>query len=215
MWFALSCVAIAVFAPLPYLTRSWADLAEAGVGLAAHYAAQPAAIRWSLIVHATAGGLALLLTPVMASARLRRRRPIWHGHCGRVLLASILVAAAFGLVIAQVSYAGMVGTIGFSMLAVLWAASAASAVRAAVRHDRAAHRAWTMRTLALTYSAVTLRLWVGILVVAQRPATDAAAELAFDRAYPVVPFLCWVPNLLIAEWVLRHRAHFPSRPAHD
>lgn len=222
VWFALSCVAIAVFAPLPYLTQSWSDLAEAGQGLAEHYAAQSAAIRWSLIVHATAGGLALLMTPVMASARLRRRRPVWHRRTGRVLLASILVAAGSGLVIAQVSYAGLVGTIGFSMLAVLWAASAVGAVRAAMRLDRRAHRAWTMRTLALTYAAVTLRLWVGILIAAQRPATDAAAELAFDRAYSVVPFLCWVPNLLVAEWVLRRRpvrsaaatmptvGHFPS-----
>lgn len=205
VWFALSCVAIAVFAPLPYLTQSWADLAKAGKGLAEHYATQPSAIRWSLIVHASAGGLALLLTPVMASARLRTRRPVWHGRSGRVLLASILVAAGSGLVIAQVSYAGLVGRVGFSMLAVLWAASAVGAVRAAVRQDRPAHRAWTTRTLALTYSAVTLRLWLGVLVAAQRPGSDAAAKLAFDRAYPIVPFLCWVPNLLLAEWMIRRR----------
>jgi hypothetical protein len=28
---------------------------------------------------------------------------------------------------------------------------------------------------------------------------------AFHRAYLLVPFLCWVPNLILAEYVIRRR----------
>jgi len=28
---------------------------------------------------------------------------------------------------------------------------------------------------------------------------------AFDNAYGVVPFLAWIPNLIVAEWLIRRR----------
>ena len=60
-WLALSALAIAVFAPLRYLLHSVPDLAATGDELARHYAAQPAWAQAALVLHAGAGGLALLL----------------------------------------------------------------------------------------------------------------------------------------------------------
>jgi hypothetical protein len=37
--------------------------------------------------------------------------------------------------------------------------------------------------------------------------------IAFDRAYHVVPFLCWVANLLVAEWLLRRPRPLPAPAA--
>jgi hypothetical protein len=34
--------------------------------------------------------------------------------------------------------------------------------------------------------------------------------VAFARAYLLVPFLSWVPNLLVAEWYLAAGARFPA-----
>jgi hypothetical protein len=34
--------------------------------------------------------------------------------------------------------------------------------------------------------------------------------VAFDRAYLLVPFLSWVPNLLVAEWYLATRERHPA-----
>jgi hypothetical protein len=36
-----------------------------------------------------------------------------------------------------------------------------------------------------------------------------AAGIAFELAYPIIAWLCWVPNLLLAE-MLFNRAHNPS-----
>lgn len=204
-------VAVAVLVPLPYLTRSLPDLAASQYGLAQHYAGQPTGIRAALLVHVAAGGVALLLTAVQATAWIRRRALAVHRVLGYVAAGAILAGAAAGLVIAQVSYAGPVGTLGFSALSLLWILSAARTVLAARSGHRATHRAWAVRTVALSAAAITLRIWVPLLIVAQRPSGDDAVQIAFDRAYALVPFLCWVPNLLVAEWLVRrHTTRHPS-----
>jgi uncharacterized membrane protein len=193
-------------APTPYLTQSLEDLSEGSVGLAQHYVDQPGYIRFTLIVHAVFAGLALLLTPMQSSSRIRRRWPRLHRVSGRISVIAIAVAALSGLVIAQVSYAGAQGTVGFTLLAMIWLVCAVRAVTNARNGDLATHRRWAVRTMAMSYAAVTLRLWLFVLIAVQRPTSSATAQAAFDNAYPLVPFLSWVPNLVIAEWILRRRA---------
>ncbi|WP_018655136.1 DUF2306 domain-containing protein [Actinomadura flavalba] len=201
-WLALSAAAVAVYAPLPYLTASLDALAADGTGLAGHYAGQPAWVRSALYVHMIGAGVALLLSPLQFSARLRARLPRLHWVAGRTVLAAVVPGGVAGLLLSPFSYAGLAGTAGFGLLALLWLVAAASAFRAARRRDLRAHRRWAVRLFALTYAGVTLRLWLIILLVAQ-PGTDPG--VAFDRAYLIVTFLSWVPNLLLAEFLLRSR----------
>jgi uncharacterized membrane protein len=211
-WFVLSCLAIAVVAPMPYLTSSIPDLAKSGSGLAEHYVGQPGWVRAALIVHAASAGLALLMIPVQLLTSRKRRLLVVHRFSGRVAVALMLVAAPSGLIVAQVSYAGLEGRLGFSALALLWGASALQTIRTARTGDLRSHRAWATRTFALGYAGVTLRLWLMVLIAAQLPADDVASQLAFDRVYKLVPFLSWVPNLLVAEWMIRRR---PLRQSAD
>jgi len=56
---------------------------------------------------------------------------------------------------------------------------------------------------ALIFAAVTLRLLRPLLVIAHGG--------AFEPAYRWVSWLCWVPNLLWAEWLVRRaRLRTPS-----
>jgi len=205
-WFALTAAAIAVFAPLPYLTESLRGLSGDEGGIAANYVDRSAAIQAAFYVHVIFGGLALLLSPVQFVARLRAAAPHVHRTCGRVVFASIGLAGVAGAVLSTTNLAGPIGTAGFGALAVLWAGVAVMALRAIRRGDVDAHRGWVIRTFALTYAAVTLRLWLGLLIGVQVGAAGVAEQLAFDRAYAVVPFLCWVPNVIVAELYLRRRS---------
>ena len=55
-------------------------------------------------------------------------------------------------------------------------------------------------------AAVTLRMWIGVLVTVQAlPGGEFDFEAAFANAYAVVPFLAWLPNLVVAEWLIRRR----------
>ena len=53
-----------------------------------------------------------------------------------------------------------------------------------------------IRSAALTLAAVTLRLYLPIGVI----------TVGFEASYPVIAWICWVPNLLAAEWLLRREA---------
>jgi uncharacterized membrane protein len=201
-WFLLSAVAIAVFAPLPYALSSLADLTSDGNTLAANYADRPDGVQLAFYLHVGLGGLALLLSPLQFVTRLRTRAPQVHRAIGRVVLGSIAIAAVAGLVLAPHSLAGLVGTLGFGLLAMLWLTCAFTAFRAILRRDVAAHRRWMIRTFALTYAAVTLRLWLFVLIAVQTGLLGVGSDVAFERAYLLVPFLSWVPNLLVAEYFL-------------
>ena len=113
---------------------------------------------------------------------------------GRAVLGAIALAGTAGFLLSWVNAAGPIGTAGFGTLAVLWVGFAALGLRAILRGDVATHRRWMLRTFALTYAAVTLRLWLFALI----PLLGD-----FHSAYLVVPFLSWVPNLLLVEWLLR------------
>jgi hypothetical protein len=76
------------------------------------------------------------------------------------------------------------------------------ALRAILRGRIEEHRHWMMRNFSLTFAAVTLRLWIPILIVAQLP-SGIDAEVAFNQAYQTVPWLSWVPNLIVAEMLIQ------------
>jgi len=209
-WILLSALAIAVLAPLRYWLAPLADLAAGGQEIAANYADRSAAVRLAFYLHIGGGGLALLLSPLQFLTGLRTRAPRLHRVVGRGVLGSIAVGGAAGLVLAPLSLAGPAGTAGFGLLAVLWVACAGTALRAVLRGDVAGHRRWMVRTFALTYAAVTLRLWLGVLIAGQVGLAGVDEGTAFTRAYLLVPFLAWVPNLLVAEWYLATHRFAPT-----
>jgi hypothetical protein len=98
------------------------------------------------------------------------------------------------LALALGTEAGLVAAAGFGLLAVPWLATTAVGVWKARARDFAAHRQWMIRSAALTFAAVTLRHELPLLVL---------GGLEFPTAYTIVAWLCWVPNLLVAEWVVR------------
>ena len=202
-WLAVSSIAIAVTAPLPYLTSSLTELAADGQEIAANYVHRPGWVRAVFLVHIVVGGVALLVLPLQLSTRLRDRVPAVHRAVGRLALGAILIAAAAGGVLAPFSRADEVA--GFGLLAIGWFVCAVACGTTIRRGDVDAHRRWAIRTFALTYAAVTLRLWLGVMMGAQALA-GVESRLAFDRAYHVVPFLAWVPNVLVAEWLIDRSA---------
>jgi predicted permease len=74
------------------------------------------------------------------------------------------------------------------------------ACQAARAREIPVHRQWMLRSYALIFAAVTLRIELPLLVMAFGD---------FTPAYRVVSWLCWVPNLLWAEWYIRRTAHAP------
>jgi hypothetical protein len=96
---------------------------------------------------------------------------------------------------------GIPSRIGFVVLATLWITTTAMAYGAAIRRRWIAHRAWMIRSYALTLSAITLRAWKVLIVAAIHPHPM--------DAYRIVAWLGFVPNLLVAAWWLRRKTARP------
>ena len=210
-WISLSAVAIVVLALLPHITSSLQELTDDDPhAIAANYVDRPVALQVAFYLHVGFAGLALLLSPLQFATPLRTRVPRLHRAVGRIAFGSIAIAGSAGLLLAPNSRAGWIGTAGFGTLAVLWLVFAAAALRAIRRRDVAAHRRWAVRTFALTYAGVTLRLELILLVPIQTALAGVDPQVAFDRAYLLVPFLAWLPNLVVAERYLARRTPSPG-----
>jgi uncharacterized membrane protein len=152
----------------------------------------------ALMTHIFGGGTALLIGPFQFLPALRRKK--WlnlHRWLGRIYLLGILSGGVGGLYMARLAHGGIVSQIGFAMLAVLWLTTGYLAYQRIRARDIKAHERWMKRNFALTFAAVMLRVWLPILAF--------AVGLEFTTAYIIVAWLCWVPNLLFAEWLIRRR----------
>ena len=149
--------------------------------------------RAGLYLHVFAAAFALGLGPLQFSTSLRARRPVLHRWCGRLYLGvGVLIGGLAGLYLAMHAFGGPGAQLGFACLAAAWLYTGLRAFLAIRVRDVAAHRRWMVRNFALTFAAVTLRLWLPAAVISGAP---------FAPAYAVVAWLCWVPNLLVAERV--------------
>lgn len=148
--------------------------------------------------HIFASIVALVLGPFQFSTRLRQNNVALHRWMGRIYLTvGVLIGGLSGLYISQFAYGGTVARAGFAMLALAWLYTGARAYFAIRRKAIEEHRKWMVRNFALTLAAVTLRIYLPISFV-------VGADFAV--AYGIIAWLCWVPNLVFAEW-LNQRAH--------
>jgi uncharacterized membrane protein len=167
-----------------------------GVGLVPPQIAANPFFRPFLYLHVAGAATALLVGPLQFVAAIRVRRRALHRWVGRVYAVGCLVGGAAGLPIAVGSSAGPVASVGFSLLSLGWLATTALGWRAAWQRDFVSHRAWMIRSFALTLAAVTLRLYLPLVPL---------LPISFIDGYRAISFLCWVPNLIVAELWLRRR----------
>jgi hypothetical protein len=150
----------------------------------------------ALVAHLVGGLTALVLGPWQLNSRLRARAIGRHRWMGRGYVLAVLIGGLGALGLAPLSEEGLVTHVGFGLLAVLWLTATFMAYMRIRAGDPARHRVWMIRSYALTLAAVMLRIYLPLSQVAGIPFADA---------YQVVAWLCWVPNLVVAEWLVLRR----------
>lgn len=153
--------------------------------------------------HFIGGAIALVAGAFQLSAWLRNRFLALHRWLGRLYVLAVLGGGAAALVLAPHSFGGLVAHLGFGLLGAGWIFSTLNAYRHIRRGNLSRHRSWMIRSYALTLAAVTLRLYL--------PSSQLAG-ISITVAYPAIAWLCWVPNLLVAEWFIRSRYSFAAVP---
>jgi uncharacterized membrane protein len=148
-------------------------------------------------LHFAGGGVALALGAFQLNAALRSRRIQLHRILGRIYVVSVLVGGVSGLRLAIASQGGMIAHAGFGVLACAWLFTTVCGFLRIREGNDIDHRAWMIRSYSLTFAAVTLRIYLPLSLVVGIP---------FGVAYPAIAWLCWVPNIIIAERVFLRAA---------
>jgi uncharacterized membrane protein len=196
-------VAFMAYAVPPYLTF---DAARSRIppppGVPAYYPL--------LVLHVLFASLAMATACVQISGRVRRRHPAVHRMAGRLyVIGGVLPAGLSGLVIGSISPFGPVIRVSSVLLAVLWLTCTATGFLMARRGRTAEHRRWMTRSVVLTMSVITNRVWAvlaSLVLVPQLSTTFAGNEALMVQAIAGLSgWLGWVIPLLITEWWLVER----------
>ena len=182
VWFL--CVGVAL--------ASWRFMAlgvEASMEFVAYHAVER---RLAFFAHVILAPVALLLMPFQFWKGLRIKRPQLHRWIGRAYGVSVVLAGIGSLLMAFGTTAGPVSAWGFGLLAVLWLGSTGYGIWLARQGQIIEHQRWMIRSAALTFAAVTLRVYLPFLFM----------TLGEEAGYTLVAWLCWVPNLVVVEWYL-------------
>ena len=150
-------------------------------------------VRPAVTLHLAGGSIAIIVGAFQVNARLRARFLPAHRWMGRLYLGAVVASSLGGFALALQSEGGLVAHFGFGMLAVCWIFSTANAYRHIRAGDRITHRAWMLRSYALTLAAVTLRIYLPLFQL---------AGYGFNVAYPLITWIAWVPILLVVEWLI-------------
>jgi hypothetical protein len=169
-----------------------------------------------LVSHILAGSVALALGPFQL-VRWIRRRPRIHRYLGRAyLFAGVFPASVAGLGVATLTTAGPVAAVGFAVGDVAWFGTALLGYRAARARRYRDHERWMLRNLALTFAAVTFRVWLALLIVGQLPLLEPVFGgdfgSLFHIAYVTTTWLAFLPNVLVVDLFLRRRSQRAKAP---
>ncbi|MBX7243920.1 MAG: DUF2306 domain-containing protein [Candidatus Sumerlaeaceae bacterium] len=148
-----------------------------------------------VLTHGIAGCVALGLGMIQFLRPLRRRAVRLHRAVGSIYLVSVFIGGAAALPMALMAFGGVCAIAGFTLLAILWLASGALALRALLVGHIRQHGRWMIRNYALTFSAIMVRGWLSVF---------DRFDVPLEVGYAVVAWISWVPALVIAELLIRY-----------
>ena len=149
-----------------------------------------------LFIHAATSVVALVIGPFTLSTKFREKNISRHRMLGKIYMIGILLGGVSGLYLSFYATGGLVAKIGFGLLSVCWLVSAYQALNRVKRKKIQEHHNWMIRNYSLTFAAVTLRLWLPLFIL-------LFGIEHFELSYAIISWLAWVPNLIIAEVVIK------------
>jgi uncharacterized membrane protein len=116
-------------------------------------------IRWFLLPHLSVGIIAMLAGPVQFSSRIRRKHPRFHRLLGRAYVVSILIAAPLAITMPVYLKQDKFYIAGTVVHAGSWFVCTLIAFLIARNRHIQQHRQWMIRSYALTFSFIVVRVF--------------------------------------------------------
>lgn len=142
--------------------------------------------------HIIFGGIALLVGWLQFNKPFRTKNINAHRTIGKIYVFSAIISGLCAIYIATHATGGIVTSLGFMGLGVIWLYSTISGFLAIKRKDISAHNRMMVYSYAACFSAVTLRIWMPIVIPIMGD---------FISGYKTVAWLSWVPNIIVAFFI--------------
>ena len=149
-------------------------------------------------IHVFSSIFTLLAGFTQFSAFIQKHYKKLHRIIGRIYVADILlINFPAGMIMAWYANGELPAKTAFVILDSLWFWFTLKAFLEARRKNFISHKQFMIRSYALTFSAITLRSWKLVL----------SSSFAIDplTLYMIDAWIGFVPNLLLAEWIIRRR----------
>lgn len=144
--------------------------------------------------HIIFGGIALLIGWLQFSKKLRLKNINLHKRIGKIYMISVLISGVSAIYISFFATGGIVSILGFMSLGIFWLSTSILAYKAVKNGDIQKHQNLMIYSYAACFAAVTLRFWLPALAFSMGD---------FDTAYRIVAWLAWVPNIIVAYFIVR------------
>lgn len=142
----------------------------------------------AFFAHISFGLIAIIIGPFQFMDQLIHQYRNIHKKLGYLYVAGVGISSLAGLIIAPFAMGGIITSIGFSILALLWFSSLLLALKKVLTGNIKAHRKWMQINYALTFAAITQRT---LLLLAFLP------NLSFMPIYQLSAWLPWMFNLML------------------
>lgn len=149
--------------------------------------------RLGFYAHIVCGGVALSVGWAQFVTSWRERHLKLHRIVGKLYVLMVCVSGLAAVCISPHASTGWIAGLGFASLGVIWLYVTLQAYKSIRQRDLQRHKCMMVYSYSACCAAVTLRLWLPLLL--------GVLRIDFAYAYPLVAWLCWVPNLLVANWI--------------
>lgn len=152
----------------------------------------------SFYSHITFGAISLFVGWIQFNKKIRSKYLGFHRKLGKVYVVAVLISGISGFYISFYATGGWIAISGFSTMAIFWLITTIMAFISIKKGNVTDHQKWMIRSYAICWAAVTLRLYL--------PFFQGVFGMDFISAYLIIAWLCWVPNLFLAEIFIRKKS---------
>lgn len=153
--------------------------------------------RYSFYTHVFFSPIVILSGLFQFNRWIILHQPKVHRLLGYIYITTVLlISAPSALVMAFYANGGRVAQISFVILTLCWILFTWIALQRAKKGDYISHVRWTLRSYALTLSAVTLRFYAYLFDVFN-------IDLPPRETYILISYLSWIPNLILVQMLIR------------
>jgi uncharacterized membrane protein len=144
--------------------------------------------------HIILGGIALLIGWTQFSSKIRIRNLTLHKQIGKIYMIAVILSSIAGIYIGFFATGGLIASLGFICLGIIWFYTTSQSYLHIKNKQVEQHQKMMIYSYAACFAAVTLRIWLPLLTLIYGD---------FTKAYVIVAWLCWIPNLIIASLITK------------